>query len=106
MQGLKNNSDIENTAGNHQDSSTTNKDVSVDAFDQKHKADDKTHTQKEEEIEEYQKRFRLMVKKRLQKENREEMSSYRTKDDKKAFLARLFDDEHKLYRKLTGVGTT
>ena len=106
LQGLKNNSDIENTAGNHQDSSTTNKDVSVDAFDQKHKADDKTHTQKEEEIEEYQKRFRLMVKKRLQKENREEMSSYRTKDDKKAFLARLFDDEHKLYRKLTGVGTT
>jgi histone acetyltransferase 1 len=44
------------------------------------------------------KRFRLMVKKRLNKEHREDMSAYPTKDEKKAFLATLFVDEYRRYQ--------
>jgi histone acetyltransferase 1 len=44
------------------------------------------------------KRFRLMVKKRLNKEHREDMSAFPTKDEKKAFLTTLFDDEYQRYR--------
>jgi hypothetical protein len=44
------------------------------------------------------KRFRLMVKRRLNKEHREDMSAYPTKDEKKAFLATVFDDEYRRYQ--------
>lgn len=48
--------------------------------------------------EELEKRFRLMVKKRLNREHREEMSCYPTKDEKKAYLARLYDEEMEPYK--------
>ena len=54
----------------------------------------------ESDKEELEKRFRLMVKRRLNKEHREEMTSYPTKDEKKAYLAKLFDEEFELYQKL------
>ena len=54
---------------------------------------------------ELQKRFRLMVKRRLNKEHREEMTSYPTKDEKKDYLAKLFDEEFDLYQKLLGKRT-
>lgn len=48
-------------------------------------------------------RFRLMVKKRLNRENREEMNNYPTKEEKKVFLAKLFDQEYQSYLLLVGV---
>ena len=50
--------------------------------------------------EELEKRFRLMVKKRLNKEHREDMSAFPTKDQKKAFLANLFDEQYQSYQAL------
>ena len=47
-------------------------------------------------------RFRLVVKKRLNRENREEMNAYPTKEEKKAFLAKLFDKEYQAYLALVG----
>jgi histone acetyltransferase 1 len=54
----------------------------------------KTMIQKDDEME---KQFRLLVKKRLNKEHREEMSALPTKAGKQAFLAKLFDKELKHY---------
>lgn len=47
--------------------------------------------------EELEKQFRLLVKKRLNKEHREEMSALPTKAGKQEFLAKLFDKELKHY---------
>ena len=47
-------------------------------------------------------RFRLMVKKRLNKEHREEMSGLPTKAAKQAFLGKLFEKELKRYELLLG----
>jgi histone acetyltransferase 1 len=44
-------------------------------------------------------RFRLMVKKRLNREHKEEMTLYPTKEEKKAFLSRLYDDYIDPYKK-------
>jgi hypothetical protein len=41
-----------------------------------------------------------MVKKRLNKDHREDMSAYPTKDEKKAYLAKLFDEQYQLYQAL------
>ncbi len=43
-------------------------------------------------------KFRLMVKKRLNREYKEDMVDYPTKEEKKAFLARLYDDEIRPYK--------
>lgn len=48
----------------------------------------------DDEQEDLEKSFRLMVKKRLNREHKEEMGAYPTKDEKKAFLAKLFDEEY------------
>jgi histone acetyltransferase 1 len=47
-----------------------------------------------------EKNFRLMVKKRLNKESREELSSFRTKAEKQAFLTELFDEQLEHYEAL------
>lgn len=46
--------------------------------------------------------FRLMVKRRLNKEHREAMGSYPTKEEKKAFLGRLFEEECQNYSLVVG----
>jgi histone acetyltransferase 1 len=56
-------------------------------------ATSKTMIQKDE----LEKQLRLLVKKRLNKEHREEMSALPTKAGKQAFLAKLFDKELKHY---------
>ena len=48
--------------------------------------------------EELEKRFRLMVKKRLNRENREDMSNYPSKEEKKAHLAQLYEEEVRPYK--------
>jgi histone acetyltransferase 1 len=45
-------------------------------------------------------KFRLMMKKRLNKEHAEEISTYSTKERKKAYLAELYDMEMQLYESL------
>jgi histone acetyltransferase 1 len=47
--------------------------------------------------EELEKRFRLLVKKRLNKDHAEDMSEHPTKEDKKAYLAKLFEEQYQLY---------
>ena len=44
--------------------------------------------------------FRLMVKKRLNKEHRDELLEQPTKDDQKAWLAKLFDKELEGYERI------
>ena len=44
--------------------------------------------------------FRLMVKRRLNKEHRDELLEQPTKDDQKALLAKLFDKELKGYKRI------
>ena len=53
--------------------------------------------------EELERLFRLMVKRRLNKEHREDMSSYPTKDEKKVYLAKLFEEEYEAYQRLLGI---
>lgn len=50
--------------------------------------------------EELERRYRLLVKRRLNRENREYLSSFATKDAKKAYLAKLFEEQLALYNKL------
>mmetsp|Transcript_8554 Transcript_8554/g.20607 ORF Transcript_8554/g.20607 Transcript_8554/m.20607 type:complete len:182 (+) Transcript_8554:171-716(+) len=50
--------------------------------------------------EELERRYRLLVKRRLNRDNREDLSSFATKDAKKAYLAKLFDEQLTLYNKL------
>lgn len=50
--------------------------------------------------EELERRYRLLVKRRLNRDHREDLSSFATKDAKKAYLAKLFDEELALYTKL------
>ena len=51
-------------------------------------------------IEGMEKKYRLMVKKRLLKVHREELGAYGSKDDQKAKLGELFDDTLRQYRSL------
>lgn len=53
-----------------------------------------------DEQEEIEKKFRLLVKRRLNKELREELGSLSTKDEKKALLADAFEAELKSHRRL------
>lgn len=48
--------------------------------------------------EELEKRFRLMVKKRLNREHREDMSGYPSKEEKKEYLNQLYEAEIKPYK--------
>ena len=52
------------------------------------------------QVEELERRYRLLVKRRLNKDHREDMSIHKTKDAKKAFLAKLFDEEYEKHCKL------
>ena len=49
------------------------------------------------------KRFRLLVKKRLNKENREVISTHPTKEAKQACLAKLYEDELLQHEKVLGI---
>ena len=53
-----------------------------------------------QKVDELEKPFRLLVKKRLNKEHREEMSALPTKAGKQALLAKLFDKELKHYESI------
>lgn len=56
--------------------------------------------------EEFEKKFRLMVKKRLNKQHREELGACRTKTEMQEMLSKLFDECFEQYRKILGsVGT-
>ena len=61
------------------------------------------HSDNANNKEELERRFRLMVKRRLNKEHREDLSSYPTKDEKKAYLAKLFEEEYEAYQRLLGI---
>eukprot|EP00536_Pseudo-nitzschia_multiseries_P013457 jgi/Psemu1/211698/e_gw1.575.46.1 len=54
----------------------------------------------EEDRETIDRCFRLMVKRRLNKEHREELLEQPSKDDQKAMLARLFEEELKGYERI------
>jgi histone acetyltransferase 1 len=54
-------------------------------------------TKEQQSNEDLEKRFRLMIKGRLNREHREDISEYPSKDDKKAYLNRLYDEEIKPY---------
>jgi histone acetyltransferase 1 len=54
------------------------------------------------EREELERRYRLLVKRRLNKDYGEEMGAYSTKDQKKEFLAKLFDEQFAHYETLLG----
>jgi histone acetyltransferase 1 len=56
--------------------------------------------QNQEEQEEMEKLFRLLVKRRLNKESKEEMLCLSTKEEKKAYLATLFDDVMNHYERI------
>ncbi|CAJ1925484.1 unnamed protein product [Cylindrotheca closterium] len=55
--------------------------------------------------EELERRYRLLVKRRLNKDHREDLSSFGTKDAKKAYLAKLFDEQLALYNRLLPKGS-
>ena len=55
---------------------------------------------------ELEKKFRLLVKKRLNKEHREEMSALSTKTAKQNFLSDRFDEELGRYENLLGLSAT
>eukprot|EP00934_Nitzschia_sp_Nitz4_P002858 Nitzschia sp. Nitz4//scaffold216_size36101//19471//20820//NITZ4_007781-RA/size36101-processed-gene-0.45-mRNA-1//-1//CDS//3329542194//2848//frame0 len=46
--------------------------------------------------------FRLMVKRRLNREHQEDMSDYPSKEEKKAYLAELFDEEYQVHLRVLG----
>ena len=50
--------------------------------------------------EELERLFRLMVKKRLNKEHREELGALESKDEQKALLAELFEEQLKGYQRV------
>ena len=56
--------------------------------------------QKDEDKEVLERHFRLMVKRRLKKDNREELIALPTKEDQKAMLAKLFDEEMKQFNRI------
>jgi histone acetyltransferase 1 len=56
--------------------------------------------QNQEEQEEMEKLFRLLVKRRLNKESKEDMLCLSTKEEKKAYLATLFDDVMNHYERI------
>ena len=58
--------------------------------------------QQKSNVEDLEKRFRLLVKKRLNKESREELAAFSTVPEKQAFLAQLFDEELKHYESILG----
>jgi len=60
----------------------------------------KVTTSNEEKIEVMEKKYRLMVKKRLLKIHREELGACRSKDEQKAKLGEIFDDALLQYRSL------
>lgn len=50
--------------------------------------------------EELERRYRLLVKRRLNRDNREDLSTFATKDAKKAYLAKLYEEQMEQYNKL------
>ncbi|KAL3942413.1 MAG: hypothetical protein SGBAC_003407 [Bacillariaceae sp.] len=56
--------------------------------------------------EELERRYRLLVKRRLNRDHSEDLSSFATKDAKKTYLAKLFDEQLALYNKLLKKGSS
>eukprot|EP00980_Cylindrotheca_fusiformis_P016774 scaffold5048_cov121-Cylindrotheca_fusiformis.AAC.25 len=52
--------------------------------------------------EELERRYRILVKRRLNKDHREEMCAFSTKEEKKEYLARHFEDQLVLYKTILG----
>jgi histone acetyltransferase 1 len=66
--------------------------------DAKQQSKDNTGTRESEErIENLEKRYRLMVKRRLKREHREDLSTCKGKTEMQAHLAKLYDDQRSMY---------
>jgi histone acetyltransferase 1 len=60
------------------------------------------HEDNESSMEALNRKYRLLVKRRLLKDHREDWNAIPTRDERKAFMAKLFEEQYKLYQRLLG----